>query len=87
MTTFTLTIGPDVALTIRAEDSGRIWNGFAVPILTAEQAAIVGAAIGEPLTAGPSEGLTWEAQPCGDCGMPHTAEHSCEPINWTYGEA
>ena len=21
---------------------------------------------------------------CVDCGMPHTAEHACEPIGWTY---
>lgn len=23
---------------------------------------------------------------CRDCGMEHTTEHSCEPIDWTYGQ-
>lgn len=58
---FTLTVGPDVELHIVAEDSGRTWNGFAVPILTNDQAAIVGHAIGEPdMLGGESDGLQWE---------------------------
>lgn len=83
--TFTLTIGRDVELTVMAEDSHRMWNGFAVPILTADQAAIVGAAINEPnLAAGESDGLQWELRACTECGMPHSTEHSCEPLQ-TYG--
>lgn len=58
--TFRLTLDTDVELVIRAEDSGRTWNGYAVPILTAEQAAIVGVATLDHLDAGPCEGLTWE---------------------------
>jgi hypothetical protein len=58
--TFTLTVGPDMELNVLADNSGRLWNGFPVPILTAEQAEIVGRALGETLTAGPADGLTWE---------------------------
>lgn len=57
---FTLSIGPEIELKITAPNSGRTWNGHAVPILSAEQAAIIGPAIGEPdLQAGESDGLTW----------------------------
>lgn len=80
--TFTLTIGPDVELNVVAEDSGRMWNGYAVPVLTREQADVVGAAICDHLDVGPSEGLTWELRHCTECGMPHNAEHACEPITW-----
>lgn len=83
---FSLTVAADTELVIRAEDSGRTWNGYAVPILTAEQALIVSAALCEHIDAGPAEGLTWTltGEPCGACGMVHTAEHSCEPLT-TYG--
>ncbi len=58
---FTLTLAADVDLVVRAEDAGRLWNGWAVPILTDEQAAFVGVALGEPeLKAGPCDGLCWE---------------------------
>ena len=81
---FTLPLGIGVELRVWAEDSDRTWNGFAVPILTSDQAEIVGRAIGESdLLAGASDGLTWEIDPsavCPACGMPHTAEHSCEPM-------
>lgn len=57
---FSLSIGVDIAITIQAEDSGRTWNGHAVPVLTDDQAAIIGAAIGEPdMAAGESDGLSW----------------------------
>jgi len=58
--TYSLTLDNGSDLTITAEDAGRTWNGWAVPILTTEQAATVGRAIGESLTAGPADGLTWE---------------------------
>jgi hypothetical protein len=78
--TFTLPIGTGIELHLLAEDSGRTWNGYAVPILTDQQAATVGAAIGEAdLQAGESDGLQWEIKsPCTFCGMPHSDEHSCE---------
>ena len=83
---FTLPLGNGVELRVWAEDSGRTWNGFAAPILTAAQAIIVGDALHVPdFIAGESSGLTWEIDPsavCPACGMPHTAEHSCEPITW-----
>ena len=83
---FTLPLGNGVELRVWAEDSGRTWNGFAVPTLTTAQAIIVGDALGVPdFIAGESSGLTWEIDPaaiCPACGIPHTAVHSCEPITW-----
>lgn len=58
---FSLTIGTDVELVVVARHSGRKWNGFDVPVLTADQAALVGTAIGESdSAAGESDGLQWE---------------------------
>lgn len=82
--TFSLTLESG-DFTIRAADSGRTWNGYAVPLLTAEQAAQVADAIGEPVQAGESAGLTWEIVACEGCGMVHSDEHSCEPIWWGNG--
>lgn len=80
--TFTLPMGTGIEIRILAEDSGRKWNGYAVPVLTQQQADVVGYALGEKdWLAGESDGLQWEiAATCSFCGMEHTDEHSCEPI-------
>src|SRR5665213_2613010 len=58
--TFSLTMGVNVELRIVSVDSGKTWNGYAVPILTAAQAEAVGFALGEPyIVAGESAGLAW----------------------------
>ena len=45
----------------------------------------------EPADAGfdREETLTEEpiSPPCPDCGTPHTADHQCEPLHWTYTNA
>lgn len=61
---FSLTLDSGAEFTIDAEDSGRTWNGFPVPILTAEQAAVVAETIGDPyMVTGEASGLTWSKSP------------------------
>lgn len=61
LTRFRLCIGDGVDLIVTAPDSRRTWNGHAVPILTQNQACIVGHAIDEDdWSAGESDGLQWE---------------------------
>lgn len=78
--TFTLTIAAGVVVHVLAEDGGRTWNGYAVPVLNAQQATLVGQMLGEhDWLPGESDGLCWEvAARCSFCGEPHTAVHSCE---------
>jgi hypothetical protein len=60
---FILTVAAGAELSIVAEDSGQTWNGYPVPVLTAEQAAIVSAATLDHIEPGPCAGLTWERAP------------------------
>jgi hypothetical protein len=58
---------------VHAPDSGRTWNGFAVPVLTAVQAVFVARFVHEPpIPAGPSEGLQWARLP--ETSDPETPE-------------
>lgn len=58
---------------IHAPDSGRTWNGYAVPVLTDAQAAFVARFANEtPIPAGPSDGLTWHRIADDDPETPET---------------
>jgi hypothetical protein len=81
-----------------AIDDGQTWNGFPSPLLPIWQAYLVGLLVDEPLSTWTYpermkhlydlgyvrvDGLTWY-ESCPDCGMPHTDEHSCEPLPMRY---
>jgi hypothetical protein len=86
-------------ITPTIEWGGEHWNGFPAIQLPKWVAYTVDLLISQDINQTPPsisaddeadlvwcDGLTWERARCRDCGMLHTAEHSCEAIDW-YADA